>query len=107
VINHMRRLFMWHPRLKEVAARTRVAPGQHFCEECKSQTHYKEMRYDHVEPAVEFSGFRDFGTYARRMLDAVPDGIQHLCKPCHDLKTAWEREQRVMTLHNRKRPEAS
>lgn len=90
---------MWHPRLKEVAARTRIAPERHKCEGCGTQTHYKQMRYDHVEPAVEFTGFRDFGTYARRLIDAVPEGIQHLCINCHDLKTAREREARVAARH--------
>lgn len=98
---------MWHPGLKSVAARTRVSPGKHRCEGCGSITHYKSMRYDHIDPAVELSGFRDFGTYARRLLDAVPEGIQHLCEGCHAYKTAHERELRVAMRRQRKLGEAS
>lgn len=94
VINNMRKLFMWHPGLKEVANRTKIKPGYHVCEECGNDTHYKEMRYDHIEPAVALTGFEDWSTYAGRLLDVVPDGIQHLCKTCHDVKTQTEREQR-------------
>lgn len=85
---------MWHPRLKEVRDRSRVGRGVYKCESCFKLCGAKEMRCDHIDSAVEFSGFRDFGTYARRLLDSVPGGIQHLCTECHDAKTAWEREQR-------------
>lgn len=65
-----------------------------MCEGCGQPNHYKNMRMDHKEPVVEARGFVDWNSYISRMFDAIPDGIQHLCKPCHDVKTAQERVAR-------------
>jgi catechol 2,3-dioxygenase-like lactoylglutathione lyase family enzyme len=86
---------MWHPGLKEVRERTQTRPGYHRCELCGDETHYKLMRFDHIDPAVHPSdGFVDWRTYAGRLLDAVPEGIQHVCQTCHTAKTAHERVAR-------------
>lgn len=90
----MRRLFMWHPGLKAVRDRTRVERGKYQCDSCCHIFGPKQMHMDHIQPAVELWGWRDFGTFAARLLDAVPDGIQHICHDCHARKTAAEREVR-------------
>lgn len=75
--------------------RTRVGRGVYQCEECELEFHASEMRCDHVEPVVDpATGFVDWNTYIHRMFDVFPSGIQHLCKSCHDDKTATERAAR-------------
>jgi hypothetical protein len=98
---------MWHPGLKDVRDRTRVGYGRYLCQGCQGVFSANEMRCDHVLPVVELSGFRDWNTYIARMFDAIPDGIQHLCKACHDVKTREERVARVGARRQRKLDEAS
>lgn len=90
----LRRLFLWHPGLKDVRNRTRVGFGRYLCEGCGLVYPSKQMRCDHIKPVVEISGFRDWNTYISRMFDAIPDGIQHLCRECHQNKSNQENGQR-------------
>ena len=47
---------------------------------------------DHIHPVVDPAvGFVNFDVYIERMY-CEADGFQVLCKPCHDEKTAGERE---------------
>ena len=96
IVGQLRRLFLWHPGLKEVRDRTRVERGVYVCEECFGHFRAKEMRCDHVEPVVDpRAGFKDWNTYISRMFDAIPNGIQHLCLSCHARKTELERLERL------------
>lgn len=98
---------MWHPGLKDVRDRTRVGYGLYVCEGCTRAFSSKDMRCDHILPVVELSGFRDWNTYISRMFDAIPNGVQHLCKECHALKTKTERTERMVLVRQRKINEAS
>jgi hypothetical protein len=94
IIGQLRRLFMWHPGLKVVKERQRVAYGRYQCECCQCVFGPKEMRMDHVEPVVPIEGFTDWSTYISRMFDVIPDGIQYICQDCHYIKTQAERIKR-------------
>ena len=48
---------------------------------------------DHIEPVVGPEGFIDWDTLIERMFCEI-DGLQLLCKDCHDKKTSEERQQR-------------
>lgn len=99
IVNQLRRLFLWHPGLKEVRNRTRIERGRYWCDGCGLAFGSKEMRCDHIEPVVDpATGFQDWNTYISRMFDVIPDGIQHLCKSCHAIKTAEERIARARAL---------
>lgn len=60
---------------------------------------------DHIEPVVDPAvGFVNFDVYIQRMY-CEKEGFQVLCKPCHDTKTAGERE--IATERKRREREDS
>ena len=69
--------------------------AQHFkCKKCKKDFPAKQVVVDHIKPAVDpKKGFVDWDTYIERMFCALKN-FQVLCKPCHDTKSAKEREAR-------------
>lgn len=101
IIGQLRRLFLWHPGLKQVRDRARVERGVYRCESCKALCAAKVMRCDHVEPVVSVLGFVDWNTYISRLFDSIPDGIQYICKTCHAEKTARERVARRDVRHGK------
>ena len=70
------------------------------CMECKEWYSSKDIRRDHIEPVVAVTGMPrlpngkvDWNVYIERLL-CPPEGLQLLCKGCHDLKTANENKLR-------------
>jgi hypothetical protein len=107
IVGQLRRLFLWHPGLKEVRNRTRITRGVYECENCLQLFPAKEMRCDHAAPVVDpRKGFEDWNTYISRMFDVIPDGINHLCKGCHTAKTTRERQARSEAARERRLNEA-
>ena len=102
IVSQLRRLFLWHPGLKEVRDRCRVTRGVYRCEGCFEAAPAKGMRCDHIVPVVGLEGFVDWNTYISRMFDVIPQGIQYLCRDCHDKKTASERVERKTRRRNAK-----
>lgn len=66
----------------------------HMCKKCKKEFPTKEVVADHIKPIVDPKvGFVDFNTWIERAY--VPlTAFQCLCKECHNLKTAREKQQR-------------
>jgi hypothetical protein len=95
IIDTLRRAsFKWKPR-GEAMASARVARGKYRCAMCKNE-HFgpKEVRVDHIMPVVDTQeGFTSWDSYIQRMFCEI-DGLQVLCKQCHDIKTEIERSVR-------------
>jgi len=53
----------------------------------------KEVQVDHIIPAGTLRKYDDLPQFVKNMF-CEADGLQVLCKPCHQLKTNAEREQR-------------
>ena len=66
------------------------------CASCKESFMQKDVQVDHKIPAGSLRSFEDLSGFAERLFCAV-DGLQVLCKPCHDRKT---QEDKNGTLHN-------
>ena len=86
--------YKWAPR-SEALRSARVDRGLYKCAACGKLIKNKELAVDHVIPIVDpKKGFIDWDTYIRRMFCGA-SGFQILCrKPCHQEKTAKEREIR-------------
>jgi hypothetical protein len=69
--------------------------AQHYvCAKCNTHFPAASVVVDHIRPVVDtMTGFVDWNTYIERMF-CEADGMQVLCKPCHDEKTARERQER-------------
>jgi 5-methylcytosine-specific restriction endonuclease McrA len=103
--------FSWKPK-KETALKCRsdkklvnLKTGKENmaskCEVCETLIFEKELKVDHIEPIVPVEGWGDttewlgvnWNEYLSRMF-VESDGLQGICKPCHDIKTKQENKQR-------------
>lgn len=51
----------------------------------------KDYQVDHIDPVVDPKvGFLNWDQYINRMLNCGPEGVQVLCKRCHNIKTKRE-----------------
>lgn len=53
----------------------------------------KDSKVDHIDPAGSIKCWDDIGPFIKRLL-CEEDGLQVLCRKCHDEKTQQERAQR-------------
>ena len=69
--------------------------AQHYrCNGCKKEFPLREVCVDHIQAVVSTKeGFTDFDKYIERMYCSI-EGLQVLCKTCHDKKTTEERKKR-------------
>lgn len=66
---------------------------EYQCVECTKWFKDKEVQVDHIEPAGSLKEYTDLPAFAERLF-CEPDGLQVMCKPCHQTKTNAEREER-------------
>jgi hypothetical protein len=71
------------------------------CRQCRNTFPQSSMAVDHIDPVVPIGGFKtdgflgyDWDVVIIRLFCEV-DGLQVLCKPCHNLKSADERADRA------------
>lgn len=92
----------WAP-IQETKKKARVGRGLYFCNGCKQHVpltlpngeekgRYQNVFVDHIEPVIEpIKGFTTWDEVIDRMF-CEEEGLQVLCKSCHDKKTKEERE---------------
>jgi hypothetical protein len=93
--------YRW-PAIDEAERRARVERGLYKCAMCEGSFRNKEYARDHIESIVPYEGFPmhpitggpDWTIVIDRLFCGV-EGIQILCHPCHDLKTAQEDAMRA------------
>ena len=89
----------WGPK-KEVEKEANVKKGFYKCAECQEVVPLKDkhngrmvknVHIDHIVPIVDPEvGFTTWDDYIERMF-CEKDGLQVLCKACHDVKCGEER----------------
>lgn len=89
----------WPPKHK-VKKDARLRRGIYLCNGCKQEVEaskkigdkrYDNIFIDHINPVVHPShGFTTWDTFINRLF-VDSDGLQLLCKNCHDKKTEEER----------------
>ena len=97
--------YKWGP-INKVRKRANIRWGWYKCCGYKRQPHevpatvtkgkkkFKNALVDHIHPVVDpVSGFSSWDDYIKRMF-VEEDGLQLLCKACHDLKTSDEKHIR-------------
>jgi 5-methylcytosine-specific restriction endonuclease McrA len=67
--------------------------AQHFlCAECSKEFPAKLIQVDHIEPVVDPAiGFQDWNSFIERLF-CDKGNLQTLCKACHAVKTAQEKQ---------------
>lgn len=60
------------------------------CAECQNWCKQKDVSVDHKIPAGALGKFEDIAGFVERLFVGA-DGLQVLCRSCHDVKTAQER----------------
>jgi hypothetical protein len=92
----------WGPKFECLAdacvgTKTNKATGRmakHYeCAECHNQFPAKEVAVDHIDPVVPVSGFTTWDEVIERMF-VEKEGLQVLCKECHQVKCQEEKQQR-------------
>lgn len=96
----------WGPK-HSVLKKARVDRGVYKCAGYEKRSHnvpvtikektkrIKNVFVDHIEPVIGSTGFTTWDEVIRRMF-VEADGLQVLCKECHDRKTKNEREQNAV-----------
>lgn len=74
--------------------------AQHYaCAVCKEDFPQKEMDVDHILPVVDpKKGFKNWDTYIERLF-CKKENLQAICRPCHKIKTAKEKQHRSKAKH--------
>lgn len=96
----------WGP-IHKVKKKASIKRGWYRCAGYKCKAHKVEasvkvgvkrvnnIHVDHISPVVEpVAGFVSWDEYVKRMF-VEEEGLQILCKSCHDLKTKDERKLRT------------
>lgn len=87
IIPRLRQIWFFSPERAEAVKR---ANGS--CEKCSNKL--DKLVADHIQPIVDPDiGFVDWNTYISRMFCGA-NGLQILCKGCHDEKSKKENEKR-------------
>ena len=102
----------WPPKyqaLRQAYVKTGVNPATgrmcklHKCAICGNLFPQKDMAVDHIHPGIPIDGFDCEGflgynwDQVLRRLFVESDGLQAVCKPCHNLKTSDERKLRKIS----------
>ena len=66
------------------------------CAKCKKWFSDKETVVDHIVPAGSLKTFNDLNGFCERLFCSV-NGLQVLCKTCHNIKTKEERANTTVT----------
>lgn len=61
------------------------------CVSCDDTFRQKDVQVDHVKPAGTLKSFDDLGEFAKNLFVGT-DGLQVMCKPCHERKTKKEKQ---------------
>lgn len=87
----------WPPKWEVLRAAKRPYGGkdkrqkwEFKCAECKKWHKQKDVSVDHIVPAGALSSYDDIAGFIQRLFVGV-EGLQVLCKTCHNKKTQEER----------------
>lgn len=60
------------------------------CSSCSQSFRQKDVQVDHIMPAGTLKTFEDLGAFAKNLFVGT-EGLQVMCKPCHERKTRQEK----------------
>ena len=87
IISRVRQVFGW-----SVAKREALARANGRCELCERKSDV--LHADHITPCVPTTGWDGYDRLIVRSLEVTKEGLQGLCKECHQTKTNTERKER-------------
>lgn len=64
---------------------------EYTCAECENKFKAKEVSVDHIVPCGTLTDYQDLAGFVERLFVAE-EGLQVLCKTCHDFKSKQERQ---------------
>lgn len=86
----------WPPRYRVLADAKEVSDEPRFkwkyrCAVCNATYPMKNVEVDHITPCGSLKNVDDIGGFVTRMFVDV-DKLRVVCKPCHQAKTAEDRQ---------------
>ena len=98
----LRRASLGWPPISECRRLARVGRGEYLCAMCKGIFKDKECHVDHRDPVIDIiKGFTTWDDYINRLFCDV-EGLDLLCKNCHESKTSHETHMRKWARAKRK-----
>ena len=88
--NVLRRGFSRYPNKYEVLKRSKEGRNQYRCAGCGGVFGKKDTSVDHIEPCGPLRTWDDVAPFVDKMFCSL-DGLQVLCKTCHDYKSLVDR----------------
>ena len=80
----------------KVNSRRKTKTGKRFeyqCAKCKKWYPNSQTEVDHIEPAGSLRSYEDLPAFVEKLF-CEPDGLQVMCKTCHQRKTNEENATR-------------
>lgn len=103
IVSLLRRGTFKFPFRNEAMKLARVEYGRYLCNMCKQVVWRRDVKVDHITPAVGIEGFVDWNTYIDRMYPQDVNAFQVLCNDCHKIKTKQEVDARKLYRHSKKK----
>jgi 5-methylcytosine-specific restriction endonuclease McrA len=90
---------------KQVNLKTNRVSKHYKCKSCEGHFPSSEVNVDHINPVVDpTEGFTSWDKFIPNMF-CPKDGLQVLCKTCHDIKTKEENKIRKSNETSKKHPQ--
>jgi 5-methylcytosine-specific restriction endonuclease McrA len=107
LIPKLRSISLYWPGRTEALKKAQLARGQYQCNHCKQVFKRTELHVDHIDPVIDINdGWKGFDEFIPRLFCSV-EGLQCLCKVCHDIKTETEKTLRMDAKTKKKELEKS
>lgn len=89
----IRKIWMFSAIRREALKRAKIAPNRYTCNHCKEAFKSTEIEVNHVgQGCGSLREFEDFSPFISRMFSEDIDGLEVLCKGCHQVVTQSNRK---------------
>ncbi len=102
LISGLRRMSYKTPMRADALKNARVKRGKYKCAMCLQIFGKRQICVDHIQPVISTKkGFTTWDSYIKKLF-CTPQGLQILCRKCHNIKSKGENKERRKNYKNKK-----